>query len=446
MSLVYQLPTPAAINFQHLLDDPTGQRTSQLSCANDARSSMRMALKECRQDPKRQDWLKIIKVIEGYLPHLLGLMTAVQTDRLLLSNEIIFSWRPTLSSRRVRTGPRISLPSFQYELVCVLFTLALALSNHSNFVVSSLGSYEFGSDASRRSGDEKLNLAVDGLCRASGLLEFLSRETIPDWEKTHPDGAAQLRSCRPPELSREVTSSLSRVALADAERLAIRRLLSKSAMDRHTTPGAGLPKSHPSPALLAKLELNVYQLYCDAINGFNLAIGVGELLGNLRDNATQARHFALGRGYKWLAVEAGELINRPSEAISWLGLARKEIKGLNNGPGSIIRNGFLKNERSFWKEKVEHELEEIDTFLKGYEQLNRTVTFEPIPSPTSLLARVPGGRPALCPKKYSLPSPLTNDFVSVGGSGNVDWADSDDEELANPGLNTAAYALKGSYY
>jgi len=291
-----------------------------------------------------------------------------------------------------------------------------------------MGSYEHGTEAERRAGDGKLNSAAETLCRASGIFEFLSKEIIPKWEKHHANGIVDLRSARPPELSREAANGLAQQTLADAERLAIRRLLSRSAMDRHANPGAGLPKSHPSPALLAKLELNVHHLYSSAKDAFKLASGVGEISSSLRSYVSEGRQVALGRGYKWLALEAGEQASQNGEAIGWLGLAREALKAVCGGSVLAVRNGSLKNDWARKKAKIEQELEEIQKFLKAYEQLNRTVTFEPIPAGATLLTRVPGGRAALSMKPYTMPPPLQKDFGAYTPSGVTEWADSDDED------------------
>lgn len=441
MSFIYDLSTPTTINFQHLITDPTGHRTHQLAVANATRAAMRAALKQSQPNSAdNPDHYKATKVIEDYLPHLLGLMDSVEKDTLLMTHQIVFGWRSTLSSRRVRSAPRISLPTFHYELASVLLNLGFALSNTANTLLQSIGSYEYGTETDRRAGDEKLSSAADTLCRASGVFEFLSKEIIPSWENGHPDGQAHLRSARPPELSQEATSGLAQLALADAERLAIRRLLSRSRMDHHTNPGAGLPKSHPSPALLAKLELNVHQLYAGARDAFKLACGSGELSGSLRNYVNEGRQFALGCAYKWLALEAGELAGQNGEAIGWLGLAREAIKAVRSGSVIAVRQGSLKNDWARKKGKVEQEIDEIDRFLKAYEQLNRTVTFESITPPATLLARVPGGRAALQVKPYTLPSALVKDFGSYTSSGSLDWADSDDDDAPSSSKpSTVAY-------
>ncbi|KAG0144012.1 hypothetical protein CROQUDRAFT_660551 [Cronartium quercuum f. sp. fusiforme G11] len=439
------------VNFHLILTDPTGGRTGQLAAANATRAAMRTALKESKQAAGEPDWVKVVRVVEDYLPHLLGIMKAIETDDLLMHNEPVFSWRSTLSSRRVRSAPRISLPSFHYELASVLLTLAYAYSNTANTTVASIGRYEHGAESDRRAGDVKLNAAADALCRASGIFEFISRKTIPIWEASQLDGGRILRQSRPPELSSEVSAGLAKVCLADAERLATRRLLSRSAMDRHTSPGAGLPKSHPSPGLLAKLQLNVHALYSGAFDSLSLVkAGTGaiaEVSGALRDYLSDGRHFALGLGYKWLGIDAGEQSARYADAIGWLSLARQSLKAVGGGNRTmvVVRNGVIKSERAYRKSKTEYEMEEVERFLKAYEQMNRTITFEPIPTPASLLSRVPGGRAAMNPRAYALPTPLQRDFGSTYGPSSGELADSDEEEDGG-GTGDHKYALRDSYY
>ena len=63
--------------------------------------------------------------------------------------------------------------------------------------------------------------------------------------------------------TRDVATALVRLAMADAHRLAVRKLQSPAlALATDTlTPGPPLPAGHPSPALLAKLHLHTASLY-----------------------------------------------------------------------------------------------------------------------------------------------------------------------------------------
>ncbi|KAH9816232.1 hypothetical protein DFH28DRAFT_966506 [Melampsora americana] len=451
MSFIYELPTPAIVNFHHLLTDPTGSRTGQLAAANASRAAMRTTLKECKRSVGPINWVRVVRALEDYLPHLLGIMKSLEIDDILMPNEVVFSWRSTLSSRRRKSAPRISLSSFHFELASVLLTLAFAHSNTAETIIASIGQYELGSEVDRRAGDEKLTTAVDALCRASGIFDYLSSQTIPNWEASQPEGGRLLRQSRPPELSSEITAGLAKVSLADAERLAVRRLLSRSVMEHHTTPGAGLPKSHPSPGLLAKLQLNIHALYSGAFDSLSLVIpGSGanaEVAGAFRDYLRDGRQFSLGLGYKWLGIDAGEQSSRYAEAVGWLSLARESLKAVGGGGRTmvVVRNGAIKSERARRKGKTEHELDEVDRFMKAYEQINRTVTFEAVPSSGTLLSRVPGGRAALSSRTYTLPTALQRDFGSNYIPTSGDMAESDEEEDGGGGVDPQ-YALRDSYY
>ena len=107
----------------------------------------------------------------------------------------------------------MSLPSLSAELVFTLITYGFALSNLARLNVVSLGSYERErgiSDIERKAKDEKLGFAVAHFCKASGLFEHISTVVLPEAEQT--PGWKNVRA-RPPELSKEVTSALSKCAL-----------------------------------------------------------------------------------------------------------------------------------------------------------------------------------------------------------------------------------------
>ncbi|KAJ1019584.1 hypothetical protein NDA18_006062 [Ustilago nuda] len=205
------------------------------------------------------DWLSIIKRIEEYLPHLLGVFNSVQTDDLLLRYEPVFSWRTWISCSRLGGAGRMQLPGLYYELASTLLTYSLTLSNLAASAVDGLGSFETNRSLSwqqRKDKDDKLRWAADTLCRASGILLLLSTELLPKWKVSV--GSVQVL---PPDLSQEATLALSKVCLAEAQALAIRKLVSPSlasSVDR-VTPGPPLQKGHPSASLLAKLHLSVVE-------------------------------------------------------------------------------------------------------------------------------------------------------------------------------------------
>ena len=129
---------------------------------------------------------------------------------LLFDMSSVFSWRTTLSAQLFNNSPRLNLPSLSTELAFTLLTYGFALSNLARSTVVSLGSYEHErglSDIERKAKDEKLGFSVNLLCRASGVFAYVGDEVLIDAEK---EEGRMSRVERPPELSKEVCSALSK--------------------------------------------------------------------------------------------------------------------------------------------------------------------------------------------------------------------------------------------
>jgi hypothetical protein len=123
----------------------------------------------------------------------------------------VFSWRTTLSSNIFNTSTRLSFPGFHADLAFALLTYAFALSNLARHTVLSLGRYEYEraiSDFERKVKDEKLNVAVTFLCRASGIYTYIGDTVLSEWEMHRGGGPTGFE--KPPELSREVNSALAK--------------------------------------------------------------------------------------------------------------------------------------------------------------------------------------------------------------------------------------------
>lgn len=173
------------------------------------------------------------------------------------------------------------------------------------------------------------------------------------------------------------------MSLADAQTLAIRRLLSKSVYDSNIAPGPPLPKSHPPPALLAKLHIECASLYSSARllaktpsarkssskdSSKEVSTDLRRYLGN---QATL--HSALS--HKWLGVEAGEKggTDKGGEAVGFLQWAKKELEDLKDSGklSSLVNSEKEKEER--WKEIISDELASANVFFKYYKKVNDTV-------------------------------------------------------------------------
>ncbi|KAJ7075870.1 hypothetical protein B0H15DRAFT_865595 [Mycena belliarum] len=375
MSLyLYELPTTGAISFSDFCTDASPDKlyTGHIAETTQSRANLRAVLKESkRTQDGEKDYLKLVRILDEYLPRLRGIMVCVAHNEIELKSEPIFSWRTTLSANLFNTSPRQSLPSLHADYAYSLLTHAFALSNLARTKVVGLGAYELDraiSDAERKAKETQLTVAADLLCRASGMFSYISETVLVDWESATPAPAF----AKPPDVSREVNNALAKAALADAQTLAIRKLLSKSAYDSNVAPGPPLPKSHPSPALLAKLHLECAALYTSA------RAVAGEIATDLRRHWNDAAtlHGALAR--KWLGVDAGEG-DRGGDAVGFLVWARKELEE-------------LKGRKT--------ELEGVNVFLKHYKKANDSLHFQPVPTQGGLQARIPAGRLALAAKAF----------------------------------------------
>ncbi|KAJ6620820.1 BRO1 domain-containing protein [Mycena sp. CBHHK59/15] len=448
MSLyLYDLPTTGAISFSDFCTDGRADKlySSHISEATQARADLRGVLKESkRAQDGEKDYLRLVKILDEYLPKLRGIMVCVANNEIGLKSEPIFSWRTTLSSHLFNASPRLSLPSLHADLAYSLLTYAFALSNLARSKVLSLGLYEQDraiSEVDRKAKDSQLTVAADLLCRASGIFSYISNTVLLEWETATPTSVFS----KPPDLNREVTNALAKSSLADAQTLAIRKLLSKSAYDSNVAPGPPLPKSHPSPALISKLHLECSSLYSSARalaktpnsagkgKGKGGPSADGEVSTDLRRylNEETLFHDALAR--KWLGVDAGENggSERGGDAVGFLTWAKKELEELKGRK----------------KDRVSDELDNMSVFLKHYKKINDSLHFQPVPTQSDLQARIPTGRLALTVKTYMPAQPAF-------GPGSVEHLRREAEELeldiepsdSGASRSAGAYAGAGSYF
>ncbi|KAF7299115.1 BRO1 domain-containing protein [Mycena indigotica] len=441
---LYELPTTGAISFSDICGDVTPDKlfTTHISDATQSRANLRAVLKESKRTQiEEKDHLKLVKVLEEYLPKLRGLIACVDNAQIeLLQSEPIFSWRTTLSANFLHHSPRLALPSFYAELAYTLLTYAFALSNLAHAKVALLGAYERNrniSEADRKAKDNQLNVAADLLYRASGIFSYIGETVLGQWDRSGSSAGV----AKPPDLTQNMNNALAKLALADAQTLAIRKLLSKSAYDSNVTPGPPLPKSHPSPALISKLHLECAALYSSArtlaktsgstsSNGKGININIskdGEVSTDLRRylNDETAIHEALA--HKWLGVDAGENggTDRGGDAVAFLVWTKKELEELKGRK----------------KDRVSEELESVTVFLKHYKKINDSLHFQPVPSQADLQSRIPAGRLVQGAKTFVPPQPAF-------GPGSLEDVRRQAEELGlqDDQPQQGTYAGAGSYF
>ncbi|KAG8990927.1 hypothetical protein FRB90_001546 [Tulasnella sp. 427] len=406
----YELPTTGAISFTDICIDGTGSYTVALVEATTARANLRSILKEHRHGAGEKDYLRIIKTADTYLPHIYSIIACVTAGELSLRNSPVFSWRSTLSSRGFATpSSRTDVPSLYADLVFTLLTLAYAYSNLSSVILAAIGLYELErtiSDAERKAKDEKLNFAANLLARASGVYEHLAEKVLPEWDKA--TGATKIE--RPPELAKVVVTALAKMAVADANQLAIRKLMTRSAYDSTLTPGPPLPQSHPPTSLLGKLYIHASSLYSSALSLVNAASPTSndskEVNSNLRNYLLEESTFCSAMSHRWFGVDAGEASDRCGEGVTFLTWSKSELESLKESKLKLsVGAKTSKEEKAAKKDRLADELDSAKVFLKYYQKMNDSVHFCPVPCNAEIRGKVPEGRAAIQPKPYTPPMP-----------------------------------------
>ncbi|KAF8828615.1 hypothetical protein HHX47_DHR3000296 [Lentinula edodes] len=427
-TFLYDLSTTGAISFSDIINDPTNSFTRRLSEATQMRSRLRGALKESKRTDGEKDYLTIIKMIT-----FLNYRVSSTVSHTMSSS----SNRNLLENYTFRKLP---------EQLSSLLTYAFALSNLARTIVTSLGPFEHDraiSQAERETKEEKLKHATGHLSRASGIFTYLSETVLPELQHS----ASAFKSKLPPDLSPEVNTALARMSLADAQTLAIRKLLSKSFYDSNIAPGPPLPKSHPAPSLIAKLHLECASLYSSART---LAKTPSASSKSAEDVSPELRHYlgdeallhsALAK--KWFGIDAGENggEDRGGDAVGLLIWAQKELQELKDGGKGVglSRGEKEKRDRNLRKEKVTKELEITGVWLKHYKKINDTVHFKSIPSQADLQSRLSSGVSAVFATPYSLPEPM---FGPGSGARVQKEQDTLDREGSMGGSASSTYAVR----
>ncbi|KAG6861163.1 hypothetical protein C0995_003172 [Termitomyces sp. Mi166 len=439
------------VNKRHVVDIPA---------ATEARANVRSVLKVSKRTERgRKDSLQLVKVLEEYLPQLRGIIECLTHDEIALKSEPQFSWRTTLSANIFNTSPRLSIPGLQADLAFSLLTYAFALSNLARSTVNSLGRYEFDraiTESERKTKDDQLNIAVDFLCRASGIYSYIADTVILQWENQIKGGHTGFE--QPPELCREVNNALAKMALADAQTLAIRKYLSKAAFDSNIAPGPPLPVSHPSPSLIAKMHLECASLYSSARSLVKIVgtrkrpssapDSTGEVSADLRRYLADQTALYSALAHKWLGVEAGEKggSQKGGEAVGFMIWAKKELQELKDGRKSInLARGGDKDVKDQLKQKVADELQSVDVFHEYYKKANDSIHFQPIPTQADLQAKIPAGIMAIAAKPYVPRPPAFGPGSAAHLQAQTESLALDADKPQSPPGDTPSPATMGTY-
>lgn len=106
----------------------------------------------------------------------------------------------------------MNFPGLYADLYFSLLTYAFSLCNYASSIVSSLEGYErqlYASEEERKANDERLNMAVNFLCRAGGIFTYLAEVVLPELVRGNSPGESTSIP-RVPDVSKEVLSALAK--------------------------------------------------------------------------------------------------------------------------------------------------------------------------------------------------------------------------------------------
>ncbi|CAG8457420.1 4029_t:CDS:2 [Ambispora leptoticha] len=379
MSFIYPLPTTGSISFADYLLDTDNKYLNDISEATALRGRVRAVLKGAARTEGPKDYTNIMKTVDDYLPYLLAIVDCIEGGQLKLKKEFETSWRCSLSDSVLKKKPRVVCRDIYYELIFTLLTYGYACSNWASSIIQR-----------QEEIDTKLKQAADFFCKAAGIFAYIAEQVCPRWNNPP--------ASRPPDVLMEMITSISKIALADASSIAIRKAL----------------MSRTSSSLLAKLAIGVAGHY-EKANGLIKSLkDPQKVCADFRKYVSYGALFHQALGKKFLAKDAYEH-QQMGKAVGFITEAKEAIHQLSKSKSTIIAS------------HASQEYTEVVALYANYVNTNETISFENVPNKEELQALIPGGRVALDLTKYTPPPP------SFGPS--LEKEDDDDN-----------YILKGRYY
>ncbi|CAG8504516.1 9015_t:CDS:10 [Funneliformis caledonium] len=333
---------------------------SRISEATAQRGVVRATLKEAKKTGPK-DYTKILKTIDDYLPYLFGIIDCLEGGQLKLKKEIETSWSCTLSDSVLKKKPRVLCKGIYYELIFVLLTYGYAYADWATSIIERQGPND--------KNDLRLRQAADLLRKAGGIFAYIGEEVCPKWDNESVS--------KPYDVVMEIPTSMSKIALADANSIAIRKALMQQT----------------SSSLLAKLAFGVSGHY-EMANGLIKSLkDPSKVCSDFRKYVSHGTLFHQALGKKFLAQDA-YVHQQCGKAVGFITEAKDAFHLLTRS--KLITIAL----------HATQEYEEVKNLHTSYVNYNNTVAYEEVPTKADLQALIPGGRVLQEFTKYEPPLPL----------------------------------------
>ncbi|CAG8546616.1 7438_t:CDS:2, partial [Acaulospora colombiana] len=216
--------------------------------------------------------------------------------------------------------------------------------------------------------DKKLIQAAELLRKASGVFEYIAEKVCSNWQDPP--------STRPPDVLSELCMSISKISIADASSIAIRKALMQQT----------------SSSLLAKLAIGAAEYYEMASGLIKSLKDPQKVCYDFRKYVSDGALFHQSLGKKFLAKDAYEH-QQTGNAVGFIKEAKDMLHNLSKSKSPIVAKHAVQ------------EYAEVNELCNMYVGINDTVAFDVVPSKADLQALTPGGRTVHHLIKYTPPSP-----------------------------------------
>ncbi|KAJ3037086.1 hypothetical protein HDV00_002092 [Rhizophlyctis rosea] len=371
MSYPYPLTATTETKYKKIFRSSKYISADDIEILTVRRELLRKALSEKYATPLKA-FEAHIKALEEYLPSLFAAVKAVAKDTGGESSKGVpeFTWRSMLSKGSRK--PNITCGSLNYELGYVLLIYGITLSNYAATLLNipTLLPPSFPNawpknttPPSEPLRDERFNAAANLLCRAAGIFDFWAEDPEYGCQRW-----INLPSERPPEILKGAAKALSLVSLADAQRLALLKTLSRSSSS------ASSPQSPTSPTvsrpLLIKLAQGVESLYRDAEKELKtLDVDYKDLAKEFLAYVKDMQEAIMAGVVRVLAAEGKAIEGQNGEAVGLLEDARTRLLEASKS-----------SECPAIKDLAARELSGVEVALDKYKKLNDMVTLQQVPS------------------------------------------------------------------